>query len=68
MTDVYTYPVDRKPHVHKATFYGAPAWEAGKPGGYYLFGEGLHFTKWADAIAYALSPVAVTPERDGSVS
>lgn len=49
----YTYPVDRKPHVRKATWYGESAWEAGKPGGVYLFGEGLHFHFWADAIEYA---------------
>jgi hypothetical protein len=32
------------------------AWEAAKPGSIYLFGEGLHFDDWDDAIAYALTP------------
>jgi hypothetical protein len=51
----YQYPADRKPHVRRATLFGHSCWEAGCPGGVYLFGEGLHFYTWLDAIRYATS-------------
>ncbi|MCW2757008.1 MAG: hypothetical protein JWO46_754 [Nocardioidaceae bacterium] len=53
----YRYPDERKAHVRRSRFSltGEFCWEAGKPGGTYLFGEGLHFDSWLDAIAYATS-------------
>lgn len=57
----YRYPADKKAHVHKVPFSltSEMAWCAGKPGATYLFGCGLHFSTFTDAIAYATTPTTI---------
>lgn len=47
-----------KPRVRQGRFAltGETVWVASRTGGTYLFGGGLHFHSWADAIAYVTAP------------
>lgn len=67
----YRYPEDRKPRLRRARFSltGEWSWEVGKPGGVYLFGEGLHFdiTDWDGAIRYATETRVPSSAAGGTV-
>ena len=56
-----------KPRVRRVRFSltGELCWQAARPGIVYLFGEGLHFYSWADAIAYALNG-ADSADKEGA--
>lgn len=61
---VYKWPANRRARVWRERFplTGEWSWAAGKPGGYYICGQGFHFDKFTDAIAYATSARAYAPE------